>query len=147
MLTTCQYLYWKYCHTGSTSVIKNMNQSCINRVVLMKKAQATIWKFFSPTFKFVKISFCTSKPNPLGLGNCSVSNFCKTHFRYFCSHMQQSYLCPGNQNYLLGKGDLRFFLSYGLRTTIKITRFSTFYIIGNFSSCYGWNSCKKYRLF
>ena len=41
--------------------------------------------FFFPTFKFVIISFCTWKPNPLGLGNCSVPNFCKTGFRYFCS--------------------------------------------------------------
>ena len=38
-----------------------------------------------PTFKFVIISFCTQKPNPLGLGNCSVPNCCKTGFRYFCS--------------------------------------------------------------
>ena len=36
-------------------------------------------------FKFVIISFCTRKPNPLGLGNCSVPNCCKTGFRYFCS--------------------------------------------------------------
>ena len=37
------------------------------------------------------------------------------------SHTQQSYLCPRNQNYLLGKADLKFFLRHGLRTTIKIT--------------------------
>ena len=59
------------------------------------------------------------------------------------SHTQQSYLCPKNQNYLLEKSDLRFFLNYGLRTTIKITIFSTFYVTDNFSSCYSRNSCKK----
>ena len=42
-------------------------------------------KIFFPTFKFVIISFCTWKPNPLGPGNCSVPNFCKTNFRYFSS--------------------------------------------------------------
>ena len=35
---------------------------------------------------------------------------------------------PKNQNYLLGNADLGFFLSCRLRTTIKITKFSTFYI-------------------
>ena len=41
------------------------------------------------------------------------------------SHLQQSYLCQKNQNYVLEKADLRFFLNYGLRITIKITIFST----------------------
>ena len=48
------------------------------------------------------------------------------------SHMEWSYLCSKNQNILLGKADLRFFLSYRLRTTIKITIFSTFYVVDNF---------------
>ena len=43
----------------------------------------------------------------------------------------------------LGKADLRFFLSYRLKTTIKITIFSTFYVAGIFSSCFSRNSCKK----
>ena len=59
------------------------------------------------------------------------------------SNTQQSYLCPKNQNYLLEKSVLRFFLNYGLRTTIKITIFSTFYVTDNFPSCYSQNSCKK----
>ena len=106
-----------------------------------------------PTFKFVTISFCTWKSNPLGLGNCKVSNFCETGFRFFAvcslipriklSHTQQSYLCPKNQNYLLWKANLRFFLSYGLKTTIKMTIFSTFYVTDTFSSCYSQNSCNK----
>ena len=50
--------------------------------------------------------------------------------------MQQGYLCPKTQNYLLGKADLGFFLRSGWRTTIKITIFSTFYVIDNVSSCY-----------
>ena len=71
-------------------------------------------------------------------------------------HTQQGYLCPKNQNYSLEKADLKFFLSYGWRTTIKITIFNTVYVIDNFSSCYSRNSCKKiqtlsitkkYRLF
>ena len=37
------------------------------------------------------------------------------------SHAQQSYLCPKNQNYLLGKADLRFFLSHRLRVIIFLT--------------------------
>ena len=60
------------------------------------------------------------------------------------SHMQQSYLCLKNQNYLLGKADLRFFPSYGLRTTII---FSTFYVTDNFSSRYSQNLCKTCVLF
>ena len=50
--------------------------------------------------------------------------------------MQQGYLCPKTQNYLLGKADLGFFLRSGWRTTIQITIFSTFYVIDNVSSCY-----------
>ena len=50
------------------------------------------------------------------------------------AHIQQSYVCPKNQNYLLEKPDLKFFHSYGLSTTIKITIFSTFYVIDNVSS-------------
>ena len=56
------------------------------------------------------------------------------------SHTQQSYLCLKYQNYLLQKADLRFFLNYRLKTTIKITIFSTFYVTDNFSSCYSQNS-------
>ena len=62
------------------------------------------------------------------------------------SHMQQSYLCPIKQNYLIEKDDLRFFLNYAFRTTIKIISFGTFYVTDNFSSCYSRNSCEKYRL-
>ena len=104
-------------------------------------------------FQLFDISFCTWKPNALGFGNCSVPNFakpvldifavCSLVLRINLSQRQQGYLFPKNQNYLLGKADLGFFLSYGLRTTIKITIFSTFYVIDNFSSYYSWNSCKK----
>ena len=110
-------------------------------------------KFFFPTFKFVIISICTWKSNPLGLGNCCVPNFCKTGFRYFCSlftGIEDKFvpyaarlLIPKNQNYSLGNADLGFFVSYGLRTTMKITIFSTSYVIDNFSGCYSRNSCKR----
>ena len=53
--------------------------------------------------------------------------------------MQQGYLSSKNQNHLLGKADLGFLLSYGLRTTIKITIFSTFYVIDNSLSYYSQN--------
>ena len=53
--------------------------------------------------------------------------------------MQQSYLCQKNQNYLQGKANLRFFLSYSLRTTIKITIYSVLFML----SCYSQNSSKK----
>ena len=58
------------------------------------------------------------------------------------SHTQKRYLCSKNQNYLPEKADLRFFLSCGLRTTIKII-ISTFYVIDNLSSCYSKNLCKR----
>ena len=47
------------------------------------------------------------------------------------SHTQQSYLCLKNQNYLLGKVDLRFFLSYGLKTTINTSLFNNIYLTDN----------------
>ena len=52
-------------------------------VVLVKKNPDKDMEIFFPAFKFVTISFCAQKPNPLGLGNYSVYNFCKTSFRYF----------------------------------------------------------------
>ena len=124
-------------------------------MVLVKKAQARTWKKVSPTFKFVIITFLYLKtPNPLGawkLQRCPI--FAKPLLDIFAvsslvyrinlSHMQLGYLCRKNQNYLLGKTDLEFFLSYRLRTTIKIIIFSTFYVIDVFSSCFSWNSCKK----
>ena len=51
---------------------------------------------------------------------------------------------PKNQNYLLVKADVRFFFSFGLRTTIKVTIFSIFYVTDNFSSCYGNEKTKKF---
>ena len=48
-----------------------------------------------------------------------------------------------NQNYVLDKTNLGFFLSYGLRNIIKITIFSTFFVTVNFSSFYNRNLCKK----
>ena len=53
---------------------------------------------------------------------------------------------PKNQNYLLGKADLGFFLSYGLRTTIKIRISSTFYVIDNFQAVIVKIRAKKYKL-
>ena len=113
-------------------------------------------RIFSPTFKF-DTSFFTWNPTNWGLETAVCPIFAKPVLYIFAvcslipsmnlSHMQQSYLCPKNQNYLLEKSDLRFFLNYGLRITLKITIFSTFYVTDNFSSCYSRNSCKKIQTF
>ena len=65
---------------------------CQSKIVLTihgsdsgEKSPSKDMKIFFPAFKFVVISSCTWKPNPLGLGNCSAPNFCKISFRYFCS--------------------------------------------------------------
>ena len=56
------------------------------------------------------------------------------------SHTQQIYLYPKNQNYLQEKSDLRFFLNYALRTTIKITIFSNFLDgVLNYTYCFNQN--------
>ena len=125
------------------SIFKNYDNSIW--VILVKKPKQGYGKK-NPTFKFVTISFFTLKPTPLGLGNCSLLSFCETGLRYFCSLFTGTkdefvpyateLFMPKNQNYLLEKADLRFFLSYGLRTTIKITIFSTFYVTDNFSNSY-----------
>ena len=108
---------------------------------------------FSPTFKFVIICFCTWKPTHWGLETAVCPIFAKLVLDIFAvcllvpmihlSHTQQSYLCPKNQIYFLGKAGLRFFLSYGLSTRIKITIFSIIYVADSFLSCYSWNLCKK----
>ena len=63
------------------------------------------------------------------------------------SHSQQSYLCPKNQNYLLEKANLRFFLNYGFRTAIKITILGTFYVTDNFQTVVVKIHAKRCRLF
>ena len=60
-------------------------------VVLVKKPKQGYEEKLFPTFKVVTTSFFTWKPNPLGLGNWSVPNFCETSFRYFCSLLSGSY--------------------------------------------------------
>ena len=125
-----------------------------NRKVPVKKAQAKIWKKTFPNFQICHNQFfLLENPTHWGLETAVCPIFvkpvldifavCSLVLRINLSHTQQSYLCPKNQNYLLGKADFRFFLSYGLRTTIKITISSTFYVKDNFSSCYSRNSCKK----
>ena len=118
-----------------------------------KPTKGTFETHESPTFKFVTTSFFTWKPNLLGLETAVCQIFVKPVLDIFgarwlvpsmnLSHMQHCHLCLNNQNYLLEKTDSSFFLNYRLRTTIKITNFSTFYVTDNFSSCYSWNSCKK----
>ena len=65
---------------------------------------------------------------------CHITAVCSVVPGINLSHMQKSYLCQKNQNYLLEKAYLRLFLSYGLRTTTKSI------IAANFSSSYNRNS-------
>ena len=50
---------------------------------------------------------------------------------------------PKKSKLLTTEGWFSIFLSYGLKTTMKITMFSTCYVMDNFSCCYSWNSCQK----
>ena len=125
------------------------------RVILVKKAKRRIWK--KKMFQLSNLSqsvFVLENPThcDLEMAVCPIFAIPVLNIFADCSlvprinllHTQQSYLCPKNQNYSLGKADLKFFLSYGWRTTIKITIFNTvFYVVDNFSSCYSRNSCKK----
>ena len=79
---------------GCVSLMKMKSTSCFEILQLEQLTFVRFWwkkpkkgygKKFFPTSKFITISFSTWKPNPLGLGNCSVPNFCKTSFRYFYS--------------------------------------------------------------
>ena len=107
----------------------------------------------SPSKGMKKKVFLLENPTHWGLETAVCLIFAKSVLDTFAvcslvpsmnlSHRQQSYLCPKNQNNFLEKSDLRFFLNYGLRTTIKITIFRTFYVTENFSSCYSRDSCKK----
>ena len=125
--------------------------------VLVKKTHARIWKSFFRLSNLSKSVVVLENLIHWDLKTAVYPIFAKLVFDIFAvsslvpwinlSHTQQGYLRPKNQNYLLGVAELGFSLSYELGTTIKITIFSTFYVIDNFSSCYRQNFCKKYRLF
>ena len=93
----------------------------------------------NPTHRCLETAVCPISVKPV----LDMFGVCSLVPSMNLSHTQQSYLCPKIQNYLLEKSDLKFFLNYGLRTTIQITIFRTFYVSDNFSSCYSRNSCKK----
>ena len=122
-----------------------------------KKTQARIWKIFFSNFQICHNQFFYLKTQPIGAWKLQCTQIFDTVLDIFAvcslvpsmnlSHTQQSYLFPKNQNYLLEKAELRFLLNYGLRTTVKITVFSTFYVTDHFSSCYSRNSCKKIETF
>ena len=94
-----------------------------------------VYEFFFLTFKFVIIIFCTWKPIPSRIGNCSMPNFFETSFRYFCSLFTGTYDKFGPytteifmpKKYLQRKTDLRFFFIYMLRIPTKIKTFSMFF--------------------
>ena len=109
-------------------------------------------KIIFPTIKSVTISFfLLENPTHWGLKTAANPIFVKPVLDIFavCSlaprmnlpHMQQSYFCTKNQNYLLKKVDLRFFLSCRLRITIKIA------ICRTFQAVIVKNCAKKYRPF
>ena len=131
-------------------------KNCLNFLytliwVVKKKTQTRIWKFFFQLSNLSQLVFVLKNPTHWGLETTvstisakpvlDIFEVCSLVTRINLSYTQQSYLCPKNQNYLLGKADLGFFFNYRLRSTIKITIFSTYVI--DFSSCYSWNWCKK----
>ena len=115
-------------------------------VVLVNKAQNKDMDFFFQLSNLSQLVFVLENPTHWGLETAVYPIFVKPVLDIFAvcslvprvnvSNMQQNYLCPKSQNYLPGMGDLRFFLSYGLRATIKITICSTFYVLDNLSSSY-----------
>ena len=73
------------------------------RVVLVKKAQARIWKkFFLQLSNLSKQVFLLENPIPLGLGNWCVPNFCETNLDIFaiCSLVPSTNLSYAHQSYL-----------------------------------------------
>ena len=82
-------MIWHFCYLIFSRFIiftfRNYFTLCKTGWFWWKKPKQGYGKIFFPTFKFVIISFCTWKPNLLGLWNCSVLSFCKTGFRCFCS--------------------------------------------------------------
>ena len=130
----------------------NYDNSTSSWVILMKKSWARIWK--KKFFQLSNLSqsvFLLENPTHWGLETAVCPIFAKPVLDIFavcsvvpiCTSCNRAIYAKKNKNYLLEKADLRFFLNYGLRTTIKITIFSTFYVTDNFSSCYSRNSCKK----
>ena len=118
----------------------------------MKKAQARIWKFFFQLSNLSQSTFLLENPTHWALETAVCPIFAKPVLDIFTvfslvprmnlSQSQQGYLCQKNQNYLLEKAEFMFFFSYGLRTSIKITTFNTFYVT-DVLSCYSRSSCKK----
>ena len=103
-----------------------------------KKLKQGYQNFFFQLSVFSQPVFLLENPTHWGLEIAACPNFAKPASDIFAvcslvpsmnlSHTQQSYLCPKNQNHLLKKSDLRFFLNHGFRITIKITILSPFYV-------------------
>ena len=111
--------------SGEKSPSKDMEkffsnfQICHNQFLYLKTQPTGVWKLWC---QFLRNWFL------------DIFAVCSLVRKINLPHTQQSYLCPKNINYLLEKADLRFFLSYGLMTTIKITIFSSFYVKDNFQA-------------
>ena len=120
-------------------------------VLLGKKSQTSIRKNFFWTFKFVIISFCTLKLNYWGVEPVVCPIFAKPVLDIFAvfplapriNLPHTGLFIPKKSKLLTTEGWFSIFLSYGLKTTMKITMFSTCYVMDNFSCCYSWNSCQK----
>ena len=118
-----------------------------------KKPKQGYGKKFFPIFRFVTTSFFYLKTQPIGAWKLQCAQFLQNQFLIFLQfvHWYLAWIVqyatelfiPKKSKLLIRESWFRFFLNYGLRTTIKITIFITFYVTDNFSSCYSQNSCKK----
>ena len=106
------------------------------------------------TFKFVIISFCTWKPNTMGLGNCNVCSIFAKPVLDICavcslvpginlSHTQQLFI-PQKLKIVSREGWFRVFPI--LRVEDHNTIFSTFCVRDDFSNCYSQNLRKKIQI-
>ena len=118
-----------------------------------KKPKQEYGKFFFQLSNLSQSAFLLENPTHWALETAVCPIFAKPVLDIFTvfsrvprmnlSQSQQGYLCQKNQNYLLEKAYFMFFFSYGLRTSIKITTFNTFYVTDNVLSCCSRSSCKK----
>ena len=121
--------FFIYTHLGGSGK-KKPKQGYGNFFFQLSNLSQLVFVLKNPTHWGLETTVSTISAKPV----LDIFEVCSLVTRINLSYTQQSYLCPKNQNYLLGKADLGFFFNYRLRSTIKITIFSTYVI--DFSSCY-----------
>ena len=123
-------------------------------MALVRKSQARTRKKSVSNFQICHNQFFYFKTQPTEDWKLQCAQFLWDQFYIFlqfvhwclgwiCPIRNRAISCPKNQNYLPENANFRFFLSYGLRTTIQIKIFSFFYVTDNFSSCYSWKLSEK----